>query len=235
MASNLMESKQCSGRYWDCPMCAMKIYPPRMGEIRQPVSLVGTCSHDICMSCIIATACPVQLKKAIDKGKSVEVHCPIVCGEKGDVCGGRGCTPEFSRAKAKKRRFGSTYATKNGRAGRATSHFYPSDKSPIFYKTASAEIDPCDIIIAPLLGRARGFGDAVAGGLHLCVRLRSQNREFAAPRGEKNIADGTKTPRRWQFFRCRQHKCPHATSEVLPAPNKDARLSPKTPQHALYL
>jgi len=27
----------------------------------------------------------------------------------------------------------------------------------------------------------------------LCVRLRSQNREFAAPRGEKHIADGTKT------------------------------------------
>ena len=89
MASNLMESKQCSGRSWDCPMCAMKIYPPRMGEIRQPVSLVGTCSHDICMSCIIATACPVQLKKAIDKGKSVEVHCPIVFGEKGDGCGGK--------------------------------------------------------------------------------------------------------------------------------------------------
>lgn len=88
MASNLMESSQYTGQYWDCPMCAKKIYPPRMGEIRQPVSLRGTCSHDICMSCIIATACPVQLKKAIKTGKLVEVHCPIVFGEKGDGCGG---------------------------------------------------------------------------------------------------------------------------------------------------
>ena len=109
---------------------------------------------------------------------------------------GRGCTPEFSRAKAKKRRFGSTYATKNGRAGRATSHFYPSDKSPIFYKTASEEIDPCDIIIAPLLGGARDSGDAVAGGYHLRVPLRSQNRNFFTPRGEKSVAGRTDTPRR---------------------------------------
>jgi len=48
----------------------------------------------------------------------------------------------------------STQETPNQitRAGRATSHVYPGDKSPIFYKTASAEIAPCDIIIAPLLG-----------------------------------------------------------------------------------
>ena len=82
----------------------------------------------------------------------------------------------------------------------------------------------------PLLGQARGFGDAVARGFHLCVRLRSQNREFATTGGENNIPDSTKTPRRWQFFRCHQQKCPHATSEVLPLPNnKDARLSLKTP------
>ena len=88
MALNLMESKQYTGRYWECPMCAEKYYPPRAGEVRQPVSLRGTCSHDICMHCIIATACPVQLKKAIDKGKSVEVHCPIVCGERATDAGG---------------------------------------------------------------------------------------------------------------------------------------------------
>jgi hypothetical protein len=77
-------------------------------------------------------------------------------------------------------------------AGRATSHFPPDDKSPIFYKTASAEIDPCDIIIAPLLGRACDSGNAVAGGFHLRVPLRSQNREFSTPRGENYIADCTK-------------------------------------------
>ena len=89
----------------------------------------------------------------------------------------------------------------NTRAGRATSHVYPGDKSPIFYKTASAEIAPCDIIIAPLLGRARDSGNAVAGGYHLRVPLRSQNRDFFTPRGEKSVANHTKTPRRWQFFR----------------------------------
>jgi hypothetical protein len=72
---------------------------------------------------------------------------------------------------------------------------------PIFYKTASAEIAPCDIIIAPLLGRARNFGDAVARGADLRVRLRSQNRDFFTPRGEKSVANHTKKPRRWQFFR----------------------------------
>ena len=88
MASNLMESNQYTGRYWECPMCAKKYYPPRAGEIREPVSLRGTCSHDICMRCIIATACPVQLNKAIDTGKPVEVQCPIVFGEEGGGCGG---------------------------------------------------------------------------------------------------------------------------------------------------
>ena len=64
-----------------------------------------------------------------------------------------------------------------------------------FYKTASAEIAPCDIIIAPLLGRARDSGDAVAGGYHLRVPQRSQNRDFFTPHGEKSIANHTKTPR----------------------------------------
>ena len=88
------------------------------------------------------------------------------------------------------------------RAGRATSHVYPGDKSPIFYKTASAEIAPCDIIIAPLLGRACNSGDAVAGGIdHLRVPLQSQNCNFFTPHGEKSVANHTKTPRPWQFFR----------------------------------
>jgi len=64
----------------------------------------------------------------------------------------------------------------------------------IFYKTASAEIAPCDIIIAPLLGQACGFGDAVARGADLRVQLRSQNCDFFTPRGEKSVANHTKTP-----------------------------------------
>ena len=67
----------------------------------------------------------------------------------------------------------STQETRNQttRAGRATSHVYPGDILQIFYKTASAEIAPCEIIIAPLLGQARDSGDAVAGGYHLRVPL----------------------------------------------------------------
>ena len=70
-----------------------------------------------------------------------------------------------------------------------------------YFMTTSAEIAPCDIIIAPLLGQARGFGDAIAWGADLRMRLRSQNRDFFTPRGEKSVANHRKTPRRWQFFR----------------------------------
>ena len=73
-----------------------------------------------------------------------------------------------------------------------TTHVYPGDKLPIFYKTTSAEIAPCDIIIAPLLGRARDSGDAVAGGYHLRVPLRIQNCDFSTPLGEKSVANHTK-------------------------------------------
>ena len=83
-----MESNQYTGRYWECPMCAKKYYPPRAGEVHHQVGLRGTCSHDICMRCITATACPVQLNEAIDTGKPVEVQCPIVFGEEGGGCGG---------------------------------------------------------------------------------------------------------------------------------------------------
>ena len=88
MASNLMESNRYTGRYWECPMCAKKFYPPRAGEVRQPVSLRGTCSHDMCMRCVVEWACPVQLNEAIDTGKPVTVQCPIVFGEEGDRCEG---------------------------------------------------------------------------------------------------------------------------------------------------
>jgi len=40
----------------------------------------------------------------------------------------------------------------------------------------------------------------VAGGYHLRVPLLSQNRDFFTPRGEKSVANHTKTLRRWQFF-----------------------------------
>jgi len=40
------------------------------------------------MRCIITTACAVQLKKAIDTGKQLEVHCPIAFGGEGGGCGG---------------------------------------------------------------------------------------------------------------------------------------------------
>jgi len=109
----------------------------------------------------------------------------------------------FQREKKRRVLVPRTQETRNQitRAGRATSHVYPGDKSPIFYKAASVEIAPCDIIIAPLLGRACDSGDAVAGGYHLRVPLRSQNRDFFTPRGEKSVANHTKTPRRWQFYR----------------------------------
>jgi len=133
----------------------------------------------------------------------------------------RGCTQEFFRAK-KKEEFWfhvhkSIQETRNQitRASRATSHVCPGDKLPIFCKTASAEIAPCNIIIAPLLGRACDSGDAVAGGYHLRVPLRSQNRDFFTPRGEKSVANYTKTPRRWQFF-CHLSGTDLATSDGLP-------------------
>jgi len=90
----------------------------------------------------------------------------------------------------------STQETRNQitRAGRATSHVYPGDKSPIFHKTASAEIAPCDIIIAPLLGRAHDSCNAVAGGYHLRVPLQSQNCDFFTPR-EKKVSPTTQKHR----------------------------------------
>jgi len=79
----------------------------------------------------------------------------------------------------------STQETRNQitRAGRATSHVYPGDKSSIFYKTASVEIAPCDIIIAPLLGQARNSGDAVAGGYRSLARatVKLESRLFYSP------------------------------------------------------
>ncbi len=54
------------------------------------------------------------------------------------------------------------------------------------------------------------------------VPLRSQNREFATPRGEKIIAEHSKLPRPWQFFCCHQWKCPHTARE-------GKRGGPKTP------
>ena len=38
MASNLIESKRYTLRYWECPMCAKKYYPPRAGGGGTPPS-----------------------------------------------------------------------------------------------------------------------------------------------------------------------------------------------------
>jgi len=149
----------------------------------------------------------------------------------------RGCTGEFSRVNAKKKfwfHVGKILRTKLSE--QAEPHPIPPPTINRRNQQDHFTLNlPLQYYYRPLLGQARGFGDAVAGGFHLCMPLQSQNCEFATTGGENNIADSTKIPRRWQFFRCHQQKCPHATNEVLPLPNKDARLSLKTPRHALYL
>ena len=87
MASNLVESRRFSGRCWECPACTTKYYPPKAGEVSQPFNVRGSCRHDICIRCIVGTACPMQLNEALDTGKSVEVQCPIIF-----VNGGRRCS-----------------------------------------------------------------------------------------------------------------------------------------------
>ena len=87
MASDLVESQRMTGRYWECPACTTKYYPPIVGEVLQPFNVRGSCRHDICIRCIVGTACPMQLNEALDTGKSVEVQCPIIF-----VNGGRRCS-----------------------------------------------------------------------------------------------------------------------------------------------
>jgi hypothetical protein len=63
----------------------------------------------------------------------------------------RGCTPEFSRAKVKKEGLVPRTQPKLGARAEPLPIFPPMINRR-FFMTASAEIDPCDIIITPLLG-----------------------------------------------------------------------------------
>ena len=88
MALDLVESWRMTGRYWECPACATKYYPPRAGEVLEPFCVRGTCCHDICICCIVGNACLMQLNKAVDTGKSVEVQCLIISVNGGSRCKG---------------------------------------------------------------------------------------------------------------------------------------------------
>ncbi len=56
----------------------------------------------------------------------------------------------------------------------------------------NCKTDPCSIEFAMMIPRPYGFGEVVARGLNLCMPLRSQNCEFAAPGGEKNCLAANK-------------------------------------------
>ena len=86
MALDLVESRRMTGRYWECPACTTKYYPPRAGEVLEPFCVRGTCRHNICIRCIVGNACPMQLNKAVDTGKSVEVQFPIIFVNGGSRC-----------------------------------------------------------------------------------------------------------------------------------------------------
>ena len=83
MALDLVESWRMAGRYWECPTCATKFYLLRAGEVLELFCLRGTCCHDICIRCIMGTAC-----KAVDTGKQVEVQCLIIFINGGSRCKG---------------------------------------------------------------------------------------------------------------------------------------------------
>jgi hypothetical protein len=53
------------------------------------------------------------------------------------------------------------------------------------------KIDPRNIFSERTIPQANGFGDVVAWGPHLHVRLRRQNCEFATPRAEKPPTEHT--------------------------------------------
>ena len=88
MALDLVELRRMTGRYWECPACVTKYYPPRVGEVLEPFCVRGTCRHDICIRCIVGNACPMQLNEAVDTGKSIEVQCPIIFVNGGSRCKG---------------------------------------------------------------------------------------------------------------------------------------------------
>ena len=96
----------------------------------------------------------------------------------------RGSTGEFSCAKAEKK-FWFHVRNKIEAKKRHESQFVPPPKSAISTLPKYQPLDPCNIIIAALLGRDRGFGNAVARGAHLCVRLRRQKRVLATPGRDK--------------------------------------------------
>ncbi len=96
-----------------------------------------------------------------------------------------GCTGEFPARKSKKTLFGSMYATKIGRVGRAECGFFPS---PIFSYFIERHIHrnqpPGQNIRDEYTESSRRWRRSLRGH-HLRVRLRRQNRELSTPSGEK--------------------------------------------------
>ena len=98
----------------------------------------------------------------------------------------RGCTGEFYARYLKKKQF-FVPRRQHKLCKRAEPHPIspPTDKLLKPAQTTSPYIDPCNIIIAPLLGQARGFGHAVTGGYHLCMRLQIRIARLPLPRVKK--------------------------------------------------
>jgi hypothetical protein len=120
------------------------------------------------------------------------------------------------------------------RAGRATSHSPPqcinrrNHTRPLHPKSTPA------ILLSPhCWGELAVLATQLQGDITCVCDCEARIVSLPLPT-EKKISQTAQKHRDDEFFRCHQQKCPHATSEVLPSPNKDARLSPKTPRHALY-
>jgi hypothetical protein len=166
-----------------------------------PSSLVVIfCYQFFCVLCISVS----YWKKCMEDLGDIQVSlCHLSVNEDPND---RGCTPEFSCSKAQK-------IVLVPRTQPKLCDFLPNINSHRLNNSTSPQINPCDIIIATLLGHAHGIGNAVAGGHHLRVPLRSQNRKFATHCGEKIIAKHPNLMQRWQFFCCHQQKCPHTILE----------------------
>jgi hypothetical protein len=64
---------------------------------------------------------------------------------------------------------------------------------PILSNIIFVKIDPCGILFANIIVPCGDFGDVVARGYYLRVKLRRRNREFGAPKGWKLTPSYQKT------------------------------------------
>ncbi len=104
----------------------------------------------------------------------------------------RGCTPDFSRAKAKIRVLVPCVGNILGTKLCEQVEPHPIPPPTLYIQDHFSLNRPLRYYYRPIAGVSSRFWRRSRRGYHLCVRLRSQNREFATPRGEKNIADSTK-------------------------------------------